>query len=176
MRTRGLIAGVAVLFLLASAAAAGDGVLLRSSDGRYQIALGKGWEAKDFHLNNVQIGAVNRHLGEYVEIVVENQQDFTNSLDDYAMAKRDMIAMSLDNPRMSPGQRLKINGVDAARFEVHGELPDSGVAVGYVLTVFKSKKHYVQVIGWTTDKLFAQRATDLANLPSGFSENSDNSQ
>jgi len=148
----------------------GDTNTLRSADGQYQLVVPSSWESNDFHLPNVQIGAIEKHRGEYAEVIVERQEDYTDSLQQYADAKRATMAMSLDNPRVSPGERLKIKGQDALRFEIHGQLPNSGVAIAYSLTVIKTKAHYVQVIGWTEESHFAGNRAELEGLAGGFSE------
>jgi hypothetical protein len=81
--------------------------------------------------------------------------------------------MSLDNPRLSPAQQLKVNGQDAFRYELHGQLPGSNVAVGYCLTVLATKTHYIQVIGWAEDAHFSDDRQELNSLAQGFSEKSD---
>jgi len=150
-----------------------DGQTLRSADGEYQLKVPRGWEAEDFHLDAVAIGAIDKHLGEYAEVVAENVDDYTSSLTLYAEAKRDVMAMSLDNPRMSPGRDVTVNGAHALRFEIHGELPNSSVSIGYVLTVLKTKTHYIQIIGWLKDSHFKEHAADLQALAEGFSESAD---
>ncbi len=147
-------------------------VTLQSSDGQYQLVLGKGWTANDFHLDAVQIGAIQKHRGEYVEVIVENQSDYTNSLAAYARAKRDTMAISLDNPKLTAGQYSQINGRDAISFEIHGQLPGTNTSVGYCLTVMKTKTHYVQVIGWTVESHFPDNVNELQALAEGFSESS----
>jgi hypothetical protein len=151
---------------------AGDSNTLRSADGQYQLVVPSHWESNDFHLSNVQIGAIDKHRGEYAEVIVERQEDYTDSLDQYADAKRDTMAMSLDNPRLTPGVRLKINGHDALRFEIHGQLPNSSVSIAYSLTVIKTKSHYVQVVAWTQESHFAANRAELEALAYGFSETS----
>ncbi|MGD0389104.1 MAG: hypothetical protein ABSC42_09135 [Tepidisphaeraceae bacterium] len=150
----------------------GDNNTLRSADGQYQLVVPKPWQSNDFHLPNVQIGAIDKHRGLYAEVVVERQEDYTDSLREYADAKRDTMAMSLDNPRLTAGVWLKIKGQDALHFEIHGQLPNSSVSVGYSLTVIKTKVHYVQVIGWTEDSHFADNQAELEGLADGFSETS----
>jgi len=165
-----LIMAMAALTPQLARADSNDRKTFHSADGKYQLELSRDWESADFHINTVLIGAANKHSGEYVELVAENIQDYTDSLDQYAEAKRDTMAMSLDNPRLKPGERLEINGLHALRFEIHGTLPNSNVSVGYVLTVMKTKSHYVQIIGWTLEKHFADDLNDLQNLAAGFSE------
>ena len=157
---------------LALADSADNTNTLSSADGQYQLVVPKTWESNDFHLSNVQIGAINKHQGEYAEVIVERQEDYTDSLDQYADAKRDTMAMSLDNPRLLPGVRLKINDHDAVRFEIHGQLPNSGVSIAYSLTVIKTKSHYVQVVGWTEESHFAAHRAELESLAPGFTETS----
>jgi hypothetical protein len=168
-----IIAAISALVFQQARADPGDGKIFRSSDGQYQLTLTKGWESTDFHLDTVVIGAINKHAGEYVEVVAEDVQNYTDSLDQYAEAKRDTMALSMDNPRMTGGEPLEVNGVKAMRFEIHGTLPNSNVTVGYVLTVMKTKTHYIQVIGWTQETHFADNRKDLENLVAGFSENAD---
>jgi hypothetical protein len=167
---------IVTIGILASEIARADssgGKSFRSADGKYQLVLTRDWESADFHQDTVQIGATDKHTGEYVEIVADDRQDYVDSLEQYAEAKRDTMAMSLDNPRMTAAQRLTINGLDAMRFELHGQLPNSNVSIGYVLTVLKTKTHYIQVIGWTLESHFADNRAELEGLAGGFSETSD---
>jgi hypothetical protein len=164
---------ILAIALLASPMARGDGgdsTTFRSADGAYQLVLPKPWESADFHVDAVQIGAVNKHTGEYVELIAENIQDYTDSLIQYADAKRDMMALSLDNPHLTPGQSVTVNGLPAIHYEIHGQLPGTDISVGYVLTILKTKTHYIQVIGWTKESLFAANQPDLGQLPTKFSE------
>jgi hypothetical protein len=153
---------------------ADDTATLKSADGQYQFVVPAGWESADFHVANVQIGATNKHLGEYAEVVAERLEDYVDSLTQYAEGKRDVMAMSLDNPMLTAGTALKINGRDAVQFEVHGQLPGSDIRIGYLLTVMKTKTHYIQVIGWTVDSHFPANRPDLENLANGFSEITEN--
>jgi hypothetical protein len=148
----------------------GDTNTLVSADGQYQLVVPNSWQSHDFHLPNVQIGAIDKHRGQYAEVIVERQEDYTDSLEQYADAKRATMAMSLDNPRLTPGERLKIKGQDALRFEIHGQLPNSSVSIAYSLTVLKTKTHYVQVVGWTEESHFAASRAVLESLAGGFSE------
>jgi len=150
----------------------GDTNTLRSADGQYQLVVPNSWQSNDFHLPNVQIGAIDKPRGEYAEVIVERQEDYTDSLQQYTDAKRATMAMSLDNPRLTNGESPKINGQDAVRCEIHGQLPNSGVAIAYSLTVIKTKTHYVQVIGWTEESRFAANRAELESLAGGFSETS----
>ena len=91
----------------------------------------------------------------------------------FAEGKRDTMAMSLDNPRLDAGQHVKVNGQDAYRFELHGQLPGSKVSIGYCVTVLDTKTHYIQIIGWTEDAHFAANHDELSSLALGFSEKAD---
>jgi hypothetical protein len=164
---------ILTIALFALPAARGDGedsTSFHSPDGQYQLVLPKPWVSADFHVDAVQIGAINKHTGEYVEVIAENIQDYTDSLVQYADAKRDMMALSLDNPHLTPGQSLTVNGVPAILYEIHGQLPGTDVSVGYILTILKTKTHYIQIIGWTKESRFAANQPDLEQLPAKFSE------
>ena len=152
---------------------ADDSVTLTSPNGQYNLTTPKGWGSADFKVDNVQIGASNPHRGEYAEVVADRQEDYAGSLKEFAEAKRDTMAMSLDNPRLFPSQRLKINKQDAYRFEIHGQLPGSNVSVAYCLTILATKTHYIQIIGWTEESHFAENRPELSSLADGFSEKSD---
>ena len=163
-------AATAILTVQLALADSSDNNVLRSDDEQYQLVVAKQWQAKDFHLANVQIGAIDDGRGLCAEVIVERLEDYTDSLPQYADAKRATMAMSLDNPRLSPGERLKINGQDAVRFEIQGQLPSSGVGVAYSLTVIKTKTHYVQIVAWTGQSHFAENRVELEQLAGGFSE------
>jgi hypothetical protein len=167
--------GVLILAILSlpTFARADDSITLSSPDGRYHLSVPKAWSLADFKVDNIQIGASNPHRGEYAEVIADPQEDYVGSLKQFAEAKRDTMAMSLDNPRLSPAQELKVNGQDALRFELHGQLPGSGVSVGYCLTVFATKTHYIQVIGWSEDSHFDANRQELNLLAQGFSETTD---
>ncbi len=168
-----IIAAMGAILSLATAVRGDDSTTLSSADGRYHLIIPKGWSAADFHVDNVQIGASYPRHGEYAEVVADPQEDYVGSLKQFAEAKRDTMAMSLDNPRLSAGQQLKVNGQDAFRFELHGTLPGTSVSVGYCLTILATRTHYIQVIGWTEDSHFAENRDELNLLAQGFSEKAD---
>jgi hypothetical protein len=171
---RFILLAVASLLALAPRAHADskNTTTLSSPDGQYELTLPDSWEAADFHVDKVQIGAENKSRGEYVEVIAENQRDYTDSLTRYAQAKRDTMALSLDNPRLTEPQQTKINGLPAVRCEIHGQLPNTNTAVGYLLTVIKTKTHYIQIVAWVKDSHFSDRKGDLTSLADGFSETS----
>jgi hypothetical protein len=152
-----------------------DSKTFTSADGKYQLVLNKGWQTKDFHLDAVQIGALNKHLGEYVEVIAEDLQNYTDSLFQYAEAKRDTMAMSLDNPKMTAAQQVDVNGLAGLRYEIHGQLPNTETSVAFILTVTKTKTHYIQVVVWTKESHFKDDRADMENLANGFSEVKDKS-
>ena len=168
-----MIVTIATLAMPPALADSKNDLILRSADGQFQLKLSSGWESKDFKLDAVQIGAIEKKSGEYLELVAEDQQNYTDSLPQYAEAKRDTMALSLDNPHMTPGEGLRVNGLDAIRFELHGQLPNTNVSVGYVLTIMKTKAHYIQLIAWTKESRFTAHQAELEGLPAGFSEISD---
>jgi len=164
---------MAIVWLMALSAAplrADDTVTLKSTNGQYQLVLPAGWASADFQVDNVQIGASDKHLGEYAEVVAEPLKEYVDSLTQYAEGKRDTMAMSLDNPLVTSGSAIKVDGRDALQFDVRGQIPGTNVRIGYSLTVMKTKTHYVQIIGWTLDSLFENKRSDLENLANGFSE------
>lgn len=151
---------------------ADDSITLTSPNGQYSLTAPKGWGSADFKVDDIQIGASNPHRGEYAEVVAVRQEDYAGSLKQFAEAKRDTMAMSLDNPRIFPGQRLKLNKQDAYRFEIRGQLPNTNVSIAYVLTVLATKTHYIQIVGWTEESHLAENQAELYSLSEGFSENS----
>jgi hypothetical protein len=168
------ITAVILLFLTLTPSLQADGsITLTSSNGQYNLTVPKGWGSADFKVDNVQIGASNPHRGEYAEVVADRQEDYAGSLKEFAQAKRDTMAMSLDNPHLFSGQALKINKQDAYRYEIHGQLPNTNVSVAYCLTVLATKTQYIQIIGWTEESHFADNRDELYSLAEGFSEKAD---
>src|SRR5271168_3475073 len=107
IRLKLLAALVWLTALSATPVLADDTVTLKSADGQYQFVVPAGWESADFHVSAVQIGASNKHLGEYAEVISERPEDYVDSLPQYAEGKRDVMAMSLDNPVLTTGSTLK---------------------------------------------------------------------
>lgn len=141
-----------------------------TADSRYDLKLPTGWEHHDFGLPTVAIGGINKNRGEYVELIAEDPAQYTDSLVEYAEAKRNTMALSLDNPRMLPGHRVTFAGYPGVQYVIHGTLPDTQVEVGYVLTVLKTKDRLIQIITWAPEKYFEADFADLRQLPAGFSE------
>jgi hypothetical protein len=146
---------------------------LTSPDGQYQLVTSDAWAPADFPVDNVEISAANKSHGEYVEVIAEDLGSYTSSIVRYTQAKRDTMALSLDNPRLTALVESKINGYNAAHCEIHGQLPNTNTSIGYSLTVLKTKTHYIQIVAWTKDSYFNYRKDDLAALAQGFSETSD---
>jgi hypothetical protein len=174
MRRFALILAATMFSAVATAGADSDNSkTFQSTDGQYQLVLTKDWQTTDFHNVAVQISAVDKHTGEYVELIAEDRQTYVDSLEQYAEAKRDTMALSLDNPRLTAAAHLNINGLDAVRYEIHGQLPNSSVTIGYLLTVIRTKTHYIQIIGFAQESHFSENAGDLGSLAGGFSETAD---
>ena len=134
-----------------------DTTTLTSQDGQYQLVVSDKFETADFKVDNVEISAINKSRGEYVEVIAEDQGQYTSSLTRYAQAKRDTMALSLDNPRLTALEQIKINGHNAVRCEIHGQLPNTDTSIGYSLTVLKTKSDYIQIVAWTKESLFSLR-------------------
>jgi hypothetical protein len=149
-------------------------ITLTSPDGQYQLVLPDSWETANFNVANALISAENKSRGEYVEVIAEDASNYTSDIVRYAQAKRDTMALSLDNPRITAPQETKINDLPAVRCEIHGQIPNTNTSVGYVLTVIKTKDHYIQVVAWVKESRFNDRQADLTSLADGFSETSGN--
>jgi hypothetical protein len=173
MKYRTLSAIAAVLFAFQSVRADSQKTItLSSPDGQYQLTLPDSWESANFNVQNVQIAAQNKSRGEYVEVIAEDASAYTNSIVRYAQAKRDTMALSLDDPRISAPEETTINKLPAVRCEIHGQIPNTNTSVGYLLTVIKTKTHYIQIVAWVKESRFNDRKSDLTALADGFSETS----
>ena len=71
-----------------------EGKTFSSSDGSFQLVTPDGWEAADFPVDNIRIGAQNKKQGEYVEVIVENLSDYTDSIVKYTEAKGPGVSSS----------------------------------------------------------------------------------
>jgi hypothetical protein len=116
----------------------------------------------------VKIGAAREKEGEYVEIIADPRDQFVNNLEQYADAKLETMVVLLEGAKVTSDGPMEIGGRHAIRFEIEGKLPDSGVKIGYVLTVIETKDYYIQVIAWAPGKKFADHRGELQGLASGF--------
>jgi hypothetical protein len=171
MKSQVLVAVATLLFTLSFARAdSKNTVTLSSPDGDYELALPDGWESANFNVANAQISAENKSRGEYVMVIAEDTANYTSSIVRYAQAKRDTMALSLDNPRITAPQETKINDLPAVRCEIHGQIPNTNTIVGYLLTVIRTQTHYIQIVAWVKESRFNERKGDLTSLADGFSE------
>jgi hypothetical protein len=145
------------------------GPVVKSADGKLQLNLPAHWESHDFHLDAVKIGAAREKAGEYVEIIADPRDQYVDNLAQYADGKVETMVILLEGVKVTSDGPMDIHGRNSIRFEIEGRLPDSGVKIGYVLTIIETKDFYIQVIAWSAGNTFADHRGELQDLAGDFS-------
>jgi hypothetical protein len=145
-----------------------SGLTLNSADGKMRLTLPAHWDSHDFHLDAVRIGAAREGEGEYVQIISDSRDQYVNDLKQYTDGKMETMVVMLQGAKLTADGGMDIHGRRAIRYEIEGKLPDSGLKIGYVLTVIETKDDYIQVVSWCPGTKFAEHRGELQGLADGF--------
>jgi hypothetical protein len=135
--------------------------VLKSDDGKVQLSAPDGWVKDQSTTQSAALEARDEDSDAFLMVLVADRSDPYLTLDDYGNGIRDDVLSHLVKSKCSQPESLQIGGFKAMRFEIHGVKPDSKMAFGYFLTIIQMHHHYVQVVGWAMEKVFADNANTL---------------
>lgn len=177
MANRKFIALFAVMlaFSLGSALAddADSNTTLKSDDGKVQLIMPPGWVAQKSSNPAAALEGRNDDSDAFVMVVVTDRSDPYETLDDYAKGRRDEVLSHLVNARYTGPDQLQIAGFKAQQYELHGTSPVSKVDFGYFLTIVRMRRHYLEIISWSTERHFSENADALKSAAKGASYSGD---
>ena len=148
--------------------AAGHEVRSASGDSKMQAA--SGWaEMTDLNAEaDIQLG--NKLRDEYLIVISEPKEDFTDDfeLSEYAERVTSNMLGELRGGTKTDAEELKIGSRDALQLEMHGTI--QSVKVTYLLTIISGKKQFHQIIGWTTKSRYDRVRPKIAKATESFRE------
>lgn len=127
-----------------------------------------GWVARDITEQQSKDGVVHFGLNKTSDLGAQISVISSDGIVDrmaYASSRRANQMGRLANAKGSEIVNTTVNGLDALRFEVTGNLP-SGLAVTYAVTIIPGKEHIVYVNTWTTTPNFYPHRDELLRLAS----------
>jgi len=158
-RTLTILLTVALgLFLAPVRADDTNTITLKSKDGQVQLVMPDGWVSQQSSNSSAAIEAANEDGNAFVMVLVVGRDDPYLPLDDYAKQRRDEVLSHLVNSKYAGPDEMRVNGAKALQYELHGTSPVSKMDFGFFLTVAQMKRHYVEVISWTSERHFAGNA------------------
>jgi hypothetical protein len=166
MAYRTLITFVAAAVLAFSLALvrAGDSdspVTLKSKDGLTQLVLPAGWVNQQSSNPSAAVEGRNDDSNAFVMVIVTDRTDPYLTLDEYAKSLRDEVLSHLVNSKFTGPESLQVCGYKALQYELHGTSPASKIDFGYFLTVVQMRRHYLQIVGWSVERHFAENSAVL---------------
>ena len=147
---------------------------IRGSDSVGEITAPIGWNrTTTLHEDaNIQISNENAEL--YLLVLSEPKSDFPSSysLEDYSKLTRDVFILSLTSKKVSPPQRININGMDSLQVEIRGKSPlaesvytggklimGTDIEIVWLHVSISGKNHFHQILAWSLAN------SDLKNQP-----------
>jgi hypothetical protein len=141
----------------------------RSQDGTLEVMLPAGWAPAVLN-GPGKIQAASSRKNAYALVVSEAKVDFAklDTLDAYASFVLDLEQKKTKMPdrTISAPEKIKVNGKDALRYEVHGTL--NNVRFVFVKTFIESGTHWNQVSCWTTPSHLDESRPDFEAIVSSF--------
>src|SRR5579883_3297719 len=125
-------------------------VTIKSSDGQTQLVMPDGWASQHSSNRSAALEARNEDSSAFVMVVVSDRSDPYMPLDDYAKERRDEVLSHLVNARFNGPDDLQVAGFKALQYELHGTSPASKIDFAYYLTVVQMRRHYLEIVCWTT--------------------------
>jgi hypothetical protein len=176
MISRALVFAFAVVLAFPSIPVRADDAasnVLKSDDGKVQLSVPDGWVKSESTTPSAVLEARNEDSDAFIMVLVADRSDPYLTLDDYSGSIRDDVLSHLVKSKCSQPESLEIGGFKAIRFEIHGTKPDSKMAFGYFLTIIQMHHHYVQVVGWAMEKVFADDTATLRDAAKNVSFSGD---
>jgi hypothetical protein len=134
---------------------------LKSDDGKVQLVMPAGWVTQKSSNPSAALEGRNEDSNAFVMVLVTDRSDPYETLDDYAKARRDEVLSHLVNAKYTGPDELEIGGFKAQQYEVHGTSPVSKVDFGYFLTIVRMRRHYLEIVSWSTERHFAENSDVL---------------
>lgn len=125
-----------------------------------------GWAARDVTEQQSKDGVVHFGLNKTSDLGAQISAISSDGIVDrmaYASSRRANQMGRLANAKGTEIVNITVNGLDALRFEVTGNVP-SGLAVTYAVTIIPGKEHIVYVNTWTTTPNFDPHRDELLSL------------
>jgi hypothetical protein len=177
MATRTLTILSAILFTLILGSAHADdadsNVTLKSDDGKVQLVMPPGWIRQKSSNPTAALECINDDSDAFVMVVVTDRSDPYETLDDYAKERRDEVLSHLVNAKYTGPDPLQIDGFKAQQYEVHGKSRVSKVDFGYFLTIVQMRRHYLEIVSWSTERHFPENADALKSAAKGATYSGD---
>jgi hypothetical protein len=148
-------------------------VILKSDDGQVQLSVPDGWLKLKSSTEGAALEARDEDSEAFIMVIVADRNDPYITLDEYGQDLRDQVLSHLVKSKCSQGQSQQIGGFKSIQYEIHGIKPDSKLGFGYFVTIIQMRRHYVEVIGWSLEKHFAENADLLKNAAKNVSYGGD---
>jgi hypothetical protein len=170
-----LLFALALSLFLGTALAddADSNATLKSDDGKVQLTMPAGWVTQKSSNPSAALEGRNDDSNAFVMVMVTDRTDPYETLDDYAKGRRDEVLSHLVNAKFTGPDESQINGFKAMQFEVHGTSPASKVDFGYFLTIVQMRRHYLEIVSWSTERHFAENSDVLKSAAKGTSYSGD---
>jgi hypothetical protein len=134
---------------------------LKSDDGKVQLTMPAGWVTQKSSNPSAVLEGRNDDSNAFVMVMVTDRTDPYETLDDYAKGRRDEVLSHLVDAKFTGPDDLQVDGFKAKQYEVHGTSPASKVNFGYFLTIVQMRRHYLEIVSWSTERHFGENSDVL---------------
>lgn len=137
-----------------------------SKNGLFKMTLPSGWTQFALPSSAYQLYARNLAIDSGLLISSIESKDIQD-WEAYARSLRATLANSLSEGSSSEDQRIKVNGFDAIRVDVSGDLRN-GVKLHYLGTAIKAEQMLVWLVAWCAESRFTDNRSELEKLATGL--------
>jgi hypothetical protein len=146
--------------------AAAAPITLPSADGLFKMTLPAGWLQVAPPSAAYQLYAKNPIIDSGLLVSSFERKDIQD-WEAHTQSLRAKLAASLSEGASSEVARIKVNGFDALRTDVSGELKH-GVKLHYLGTAIKAGQKLIWLVAWCDESRFAANRGELESLAAGL--------
>ena len=146
--------------------AAAAPITLPSADGLFKMTLPAGWLQVAPPSAAYQLYAKNPVIDSGLLVSAVESKDIRD-WEAHTQSLRAKLAASLSEGASSEVARIKVNGFDALRAEISGELKH-GVKFHYLGTAINAGQKLIWLVAWCDESRFAANRSELEGLAAGL--------
>jgi hypothetical protein len=141
-------------------------VTLPSADGRFRITLPAGWTQLAPPSAAYQLYARNPVIDSGL-LISSIDREGIRDWEAHAQSLRAKLADSVSRSTSSGVERIRINGFDALRVDIGGELIN-GAKLHYLGTAINTGQKLIWLVAWCGEPRFAENRGELEKLAAGL--------
>ena len=169
MHSRHLVLALALLIATLLACKGSGPQDVTATDGTCKLTKPSGWMVTDSLHDDASIQITNPLQGTFFIILTDVKQDLDlKNLQAFSDLVRGSIKTNSSKYQETNRQEHVIGGRPAISYRIAATV--DSVKIVYLHTVIEGEKHYLQVLGWTTDSKYSEKEADFEKITASVRE------